>query len=158
MQNRPRNGKSSLRAEGVIGNVTSAIGMEETPGHLRARRNSLFTQTVIWVTGLICTAFLVGTLAQAWSNSFLMQKVQSAQNALHQKQELHDRLQNAANYYKDPAVIESEARQQLGYVRPGEQAIVIVNTGNGQPQAAMQSRQAPPQHVYWQAWWKLFFG
>lgn len=158
MQNRPRNGKSSLRAEGVIANVTSAVGMEETPGHLRARRNSLFTQTVIWVTGLICTAFLVGTLAQAWSNSFLMQKVQSAQDALHQKQELHDRLQHATNYYKDPAVIESEARQQLGYVRPGEQAIVIVNTGNGQMQATTQSRQTSPQQVYWQAWWKLFFG
>ena len=51
--------------------VTRAVGLEETTGRLRARRSSLFTQTIILVTGLVCFAFLLGSLAQAWSNSML---------------------------------------------------------------------------------------
>ena len=40
--------------------VTRAVGLEETTGRLRARRSSLFTQTIILVTGLVCFAFLLG--------------------------------------------------------------------------------------------------
>ena len=37
-------------ANGGSTHVTSAVGLEETVGRLRARRGSLFTTTVIWVT------------------------------------------------------------------------------------------------------------
>ena len=66
------------RPEGSSPYVTSAVGIEETQGRVRARRSSLFTRTVIWITGLICLAFLLGSLAQAWSNSALMQRVDAA--------------------------------------------------------------------------------
>src|SRR5215467_7385333 len=114
-------------------NVTAAVGLSETAGRMRARRSSLFTQTVIWVTGLICLALLLGSLAQAWSNSQLMQRVQAAQQQTQQLQAHHDYLSRLVNYYKDPFVIESEARQQLGYVRPGENPVVVVSsTGQAQ--------------------------
>ena len=106
-------------------NVTAAVGLAETAGRSRARRSSLFTQTIIWVTGLICLALLLGSLGQAWSNSQLMQRVQAAQQQTQQLQAHHHSLSRLANYYKDPFVIESEARQQLGYVRPGEHPLVI---------------------------------
>src|SRR5439155_18093785 len=103
----------------------SAVGMEETAGRLRARRHSLFNQTIIWITGLICLAFLLASLAQAWSNSLLMQRVQSAQQQLQNQRNHHSDLNKLASHYKDPFVIESEARQQLGYVRPGEHPVII---------------------------------
>ena len=84
----------------------------------------------MWITGLVCIAFLLATLAQAWSNSNLMGKVQQEQQTLHQAQIEHNRLQQAAEHYRDPAVIESEARQQLGYVRPGEQPVVIIKAAS----------------------------
>jgi cell division protein FtsB len=138
--------------------ITSAIGIEETQGRARARRSSLFTRTVIWVTGLVCLAFLLGSLAQAWTNSQLMQQLQAARVQTQQAQSYHDHLAQQAGHYQDPAVIEQEAREQLGYVRPGEHPVVIV--GSKQPPAqttAPVKKTAPPQN-FWQAWWNVFFG
>lgn len=139
-------------------NVTAAVGLSETAGRSRARRGSLFTQTVIWVTGLICLALLLGSLAQAWSNSDLMRRVQAAQQQTQQLQAHHDDLSRLVNYYKDPFVIESEARQQLGYVRPGEHPVVVVSaTGQDQQTVTHSSRTSAPQG-FWQQWWDVFFG
>ena len=158
MQSLPRQPNSS-RLEGSNVNVTSAVGMEETVGHQRAKRNSLFTQTVLSISGLICSAFLLGTFAQAYSNSLLEQQVQAAQQSLQQVRAKHKELKQAVDYYKDPAVIESEARQQLGYVRAGEQAVMIVNTNAGKPQQhASKQRHRSQQQGFWQDWWHIFFG
>jgi cell division protein FtsB len=158
VQNNSRKQQFPSRPEGSNANVTSAIGMEETAGRFRARRNSLFTQTVLWVTALVCIAFLLGSFTQAWSNSQLMQKVQLAQQKLEQTQAQHDRLVQTANHYKDPSVIESEARQQLGYVRPGDHLVVFVNA-NDQSQQNMHKQVAVGQkQSFWQEWWHTFFG
>ena len=82
--------------------VTRAVGLEETTGRLRARRSSLFTQTLILVTGLVCFAFLLGSLAQAWSNSMLMQRVQEEQHQTQQLQTYHDQLVQQAQHYSEP--------------------------------------------------------
>ena len=157
MQSRPRRPNISSRPEGSNVNVTSAVGMEETVGHQRAKRNSLFAQTVMWISGLICSAFLLGTFAQACSNSLLVQQVQTAQQSLQQVRSKHVQLKRAVDYYKNPSVIESEARQQLGYVRPGEQAVVIVSTDDRGQQHASSQKSRPQQHGYWQNWWHIFF-
>ena len=160
MQKKP--GRTRLSRSASIAansaNVTSAIGMGESAGRMRARRNSLFTQTVIWVTGLICMAFLLGTLAQAWSNSQLAQQVQTAQQQLTHLQDHHKELTKAASHYQDPAVVENEARQQLGYTRPGEHAVVVVGSNNAQPQASKRRGDTQAQQSFWQAWWSVFFG
>ncbi len=157
MQSRPRKPRVSSRPEGNTTNVTSAVGREESFGSVRARRTSLFTKTVIWITALVCTAFLLATLAQAWSNSTLMEKVQQEQHALKQVQIEHNHLQKAAEHYKDPAVIESEARQQLGYIRPGEQAVVIINADNQSQKQTEALKNPAQQHGYWQDWWQILF-
>ncbi|HXR65500.1 MAG TPA: septum formation initiator family protein [Ktedonobacteraceae bacterium] len=146
------------RAGGKTPYVTSAVGIEETAGRVRARRVSLFTQTVIWVTGLVCLAFLLGSLAQAWSNSQLMQTLQQEQQKTQQAQNEHARLEHQAAYYRDPYEIESEARQQMGYSRAGEHVVVVANAANqNQPQAAPKSGTSTSQG-FWQAWWAFFFG
>lgn len=158
MQGPAKRAQSTSHPEGSSPYVTSAVGLQETAGRLRARRSSLFTQTIIWITGLICLAFLLGTLAQAWSNSQLMQNVQKAQQQLQQAQGQNAYLRRQASYYKDPFVIESEARQQLGYIRPGEHPIIIVSsTSSTQPTTARATTPPAPQS-YWQEWWQVFFG
>src|SRR5215469_13375086 len=104
MQNRPRRPQFSSRSEGSNANVTSAIGMEETVGHLRTRRNSLFARTVLLITGLVCAAFLLGSLAQAWSNNQLTQKVQAANQILEQERNENKNLMQQTQHYNDPAV------------------------------------------------------
>ncbi len=158
MEKRSRRTQFASRPESSSANVTSAIGMEETVGRLRARRNSLFTQTVMWVTGLICLAFLFGSLTQAWSNSRLTQQLQNQQQNLQQAQTQHTRLIQAASYYENSSVVESEARQQLGYVRPGEQPVVIVGTSTHNQQSTQALSNKQSQQGYWLDWWKLFVG
>lgn len=160
MQERQRRSSSRARTNtsdsGSL--VTRAIGLEETPGRLRARRSSLFTQTIIWVTGLVCIAFLLGSLAQAWSNSLLMQRVQEAQQQTQQLQAYHDSLAQQANHYADPFVIESEARQELGYIRQGEHPVVIVGSDQQAQQSAAYPSSPPAPQNLWQQWWNVFFG
>lgn len=158
MQKQPRRTQFPSRPESSTPHVTSAVGMEETTGHLRARRSSLFTQTVIWVTGLICLAFLLSSLAQAWSNSQLIQRVQTEQQQLQRLQDHNAYLTSQAQYYKDPFVIESEAREQLGYIRPGEHAVIITSATNSEPPVTHHSTTIPAQQGYWQQWWNIFFG
>jgi cell division protein FtsB len=138
--------------------VTRAVGLEETTGRLRARRSSLFTQTIILVTGLVCFAFLLGSLAQAWSNSMLMQRVQEAQQRTHLLQTYHDQLAQQAQHYSDPFVVESEARQDLGYIHPGEHPVVIVGSNQQEQQRTRQTPHPSVTQNFWQQWWNVFFG
>ena len=158
MQSRPRRPQFSSRPEGSSANVTSAIGMEETFGRSRARRSSLFTRSVLWITGLVCAAFLLGTFAQAWSNGHFIEQVQKEQQALNQIQAQHAQLQKDAQHYQDPAVIQNEARQQLGYVHTGEQPVVITGTNTTGQQKDKKATSPPPQQGYWGEWWHIFFG
>ena len=158
MQRQLRRAQFPARPTGSSPNVTSAVGMEETVGRLRARRSSFFTQTVIWVTGLICLALLFGSLAQAWSNSQLMQRVQAAQQQTQQAQDHHAYLTRLAQHYQDPFVIETEARERLGYIRPNEHPIVIVGSTTPVQQPVSPHPVAQSQQGYWQEWWNVFFG
>ena len=155
MQDQPRRQQF---LNGDSPHVTTAVGLEETTKRLRTRGRSLFTQTVIWLTGLICLALLLGTLTQAWSNSQLMQRVQTAQQQLQNLKDHHDYLTRQVAHYKDPFVIESEARQQLGYVRPGEHPVVIINQDEQGQQSSPQQSTQPAQQGFWQEWWDIFFG
>jgi cell division protein FtsB len=159
VRNHPRRPQFPARPESSnTANVTSAVGLEETVGHSRARRTSLFTNTVMWVTGLVCAAFLVATLAQAWSNSQLEQQLQKATQQYEQVNAHNQSLKQQVNYYKDPAVIESEARQQLNYVRPGEHAVMIVGQNDQPKPSTSKNASAPASQDYWQEWWQTFFG
>lgn len=148
----------SSRPEGHTSYVTSAVGLQEPEGRLRARRSTLFTSTMVWVTALICLAFLLGALTQAWSNNQLMQDFQRAQQQSQQLQREHNTLVQRARYYQDPYVLEEEARQQLGYARPNEHVIVIVGSSNQSSPPASSSSNTPAVQGFWQEWWNLFFG
>ena len=158
MQDQQRRTPSHARTNESGSLVTRAVGLEETTGLLRARRSSLFTQTIIWATGLVCIAFLLGSLAQAWSNSLLMQHVQEAQQQTQQLQAYHDSLARQASRYADPFVIESEARQELGYIRPGEHPIVVVGSNQQVQQSSAHPASLPAPQNFWQQWWNVFFG
>src|SRR5262245_39781954 len=103
------------------GTITSAIGMEESVGHIRARRQFLFHRTIIWATMVICIAFPIGTLWQAWVNSQQLAQLQSSLQTIEQLKQQQALLLQQEQESRDPAFIEKEAREKLGFVRPGEQ-------------------------------------
>ena len=103
-------------------------------------------------------AFLLGTLAQAWSNSQSAQLVQVAQQQLKREQDHNKDLAKAASYYQNSSVVENEARQQLGYTRPGEHPVVVVGSSDAQPQVTKKRATTQAQQGFWQDWWNAFFG
>ncbi len=149
---------SSVQTNDTRPLVTQAVGLEETTGRLRARRSSLFTQTIILITGLVCFAFLLGSLAQAWSNSMLMRQLEDARQQTQQLQVYHDHLVQQAHYYADPYVIESEARQDLGYIRPGEHLVILVDSNQQAQQNTTDTSHSQAKQNFWQQWWNVFFG
>jgi len=151
-------GSSSIPTTDTRPLITRAVGLEETTGSMRARRSSLFTQTIILITGLVCFAFLLGSLAQAWSNSMLMRQVQEAQQQTQHLQAYHDGLAKQAQHYADPYVIESEARQDLGYIRAGEHLVVIVGSNQNEQRNTVHTSSHTTMQSFWQQWWNVFFG
>jgi cell division protein FtsB len=131
--------------------------MEESVGHLRARRNSLFTRTLLWGTGLVCVALLLATMAQAWSNSQLSAQMAQEQQHLEELQDQNAQLKHDQEYYKDPLVIEREAREKLGFARPGEQVVVVIQAPEPSQQQQRHNENAP-YSGFWYAWLLLFFG
>lgn len=157
MHTRPGQTRFLTRSDSSNANVTSAIGMEESVGHLRARRNSLFTRTLLWGTGLVCVALLLATMAQAWSNSQLSLQLAHEQQRLEELQDQNAQLKHDEEYYKDPLVIEREAREKLGFARPGEQVVVVIEA----PEPSQEQQRQTADTLYpgfWYAWLFLFFG
>jgi len=158
MQDHSRRAFFPPRPEGSSPYVTSAVGAEESFGSRRARRTSMLTRTIVWITGLICLAFLLASLAQAWSNSQLEQHVQQAQQQLQQAQAHNAYLQSLARHYQQSSVIETEAREQLGYIRPGEHAVAIVSVSSQPAKSTAHQGQPSAPLSFWQQWWNVFFG
>ena len=158
VQNRTERAAVIRRTKRNNAHVTAAVGREESYGRRRLKQSSLYTRTLLSLTGLICAALLLATLSQAWSNSNLMQQVQKQQQSLQQVQKTNKQLVKDAQRYNDPATIESEARQQLGYIRPGEHPLIIVDANNKGQSKVQTATTRSAQTGYWQQWWNIFFG
>jgi hypothetical protein len=87
-----------------------------------------------------------------------MQRVQTEQQQLQHLQDHNAYLTRQANHYKDAFVVESEAREQLGYIRPGEHLVIITSATNSRQSVTPHSIPPPAQQGYWQEWWNIFFG
>jgi cell division protein FtsB len=124
-------------------------------------RTTLYTRTLLWITGAICVALLVFTASEAWVGHRLQQQVLQAQaeNARLRQDALA--TTQRATRAEAPGTIEDEARA-MGYARPGEQPVAIATTA--QPPAAPTPRSARAaggsgaQPGSWLGWWQNLFG
>lgn len=76
------------------------------------------------------------------------------QKAVEQAKAENDRLKKELSRVSDPAVIEKEARDKLGYGRPGETIVII-------PQSESTKSQIPSskkEEANWRKWWDLYIG
>ncbi len=70
----------------------------------------------------------------------------------------HNQLQKQAEYYRDPFIVESEARQQMGYIKPGEHSIIVMGAPEPKPPAqTVAESKSPKANNFWQEWWQVFF-
>lgn len=108
---------------------------------------------VVWVITLL----LVVAVALVFSNVFPFRQILAQQELVAQKeqtlvvlQEENSRLTAAAGYLETEQGVEKIARQDFGYVRPGEVAYVVVAPAN-----EVDFVPAPPEPVEEldRAWW-----
>ena len=117
---------------------------------------------VVWVVTLL----LVVAVALVFSNVFPFRQILAQQELVAQKeqtlavlQEENSRLTAAAEYLETDQGVEKIARQDFGYVRPGEVAYVVVA-----PASETDFVPAPPEPVaeldsaWWQGIWDFLTG
>jgi cell division protein DivIC len=101
---------------------------------------------------------LYATGLKALDNYHLNQQADGLRVEVRELREENLRLQEALLQARSDATIESIAREQLGLVKPGEQAVLLVPAA-GRPAGALSStRPAGSEAPPWQQWWGVFFG
>lgn len=110
----------------------------------------------IFVAVIVFLIFIINNLAQ--STYSLWQKkdvLVEAKQDLSKEQKENNELKEQLKVVKSPQFVESQARDKLLLVKPGEN-IVVVPTGliaREQPKAV---KKTPPK-PNWLQWWELFF-
>lgn len=124
-------------------------------------RATIFTRTVLWVTAAVCAALVSATLSEAWVNYRLQQQVRQVRSENAWLRQDATTTAGRVAWAESPQTIEDEARAR-GYVRPGDQPVVIAAGQPAQPAAAPASQApAPPALTpagHWPDWWQFFFG
>jgi cell division protein FtsB len=116
----------------------------------------------VWVVTLL----LVVAVALVFSNVFPFRQILAQQELVAQKeqalavlQDENERLSTTADYLQTDQGVEKIARQDFGYVRPGEVAYVVVS-----PPDQTGFVPAPPEPVeeldrgWWQGIWDFLTG
>jgi cell division protein FtsB len=117
-------------------------------------RTTLYTRTLALAAMALCTALLFAGGSQALVNQRLANQVRAEQAAnARLRADIASTTRHLA-WATAPATIEAEARA-LGYIRPGERAMVIVSPASVTPVAAPSSSGAPAPPG---DWWHNVFG
>lgn len=95
--------------------------------------------------------FLFSGALQAVRSHQLGQEGGRLETELHRLQERYRRLEALRDYLNSDEYIERVAREQLGLVRPGEAAIVVIAPApTPTPQPGSSETKSPTQELWWE--------
>lgn len=92
------------------------------------------------------------------SNYNLNRQAESLREEIENLKAQNEELQNEVKYWESDEGLERLAREQLGWVKPGDTGVVILPSeiqGQDHANPAAPVRQEAPN---WQLWWDMFFG
>ena len=104
---------------------------------------------------------LVATGQKALDNYHLNQQAEALRGEVRALRDENIQLQQAILQARTDASIEAMAREQLGLVKPGDHAVVLVHSSaSGAPDVASAPPPPPPPPEVppWRQWWDVFFG
>jgi cell division protein FtsB len=70
----------------------------------------------------------------------------------------NERLQAEARYLETDAGLETLAREQFGWTKQGEVAVITIPTHAPEPQTAPIRETGGVDTPNWRRWWEVFFG
>ncbi len=99
--------------------------------------------------GLVVTLLVLGLLAAMAIEPTveLMQqqdRIERMTSELREIEATNDRLERRIQRLDDPDFLEQKAREQIGLVRPGETAFLVVPPGRDPAKERRKEREAPP--------------
>lgn len=112
-------------------------------------------------------AFLVGVAAVLVSISYgqeLRRRVELQKHVSNLRSEINENNQKIADlrklleYLKTDAYIERAAHEKLGFMAPGEHAIIVPNGGSVAGAQSTKTKNDDRQISIPKQWWNLFFG
>jgi len=109
------------------------------------------TRVVLVVTALVVVYFLLSGALQAVRSHQLGQEQGRLEAELRQLQERYRRLEALRDYLNSDEYIETVAREQLGLVRPGEQAIVVIAPApTASAKDGPEGEASPSPELWWE--------
>ena len=115
----------------------------------------------------VVTLLLLVAVALVFSNVFPFRQILAQQGLVQQKeqtlavlQEENARLTAAADYLQTDQGVEKIARQDFGYVRPGEVAYVVVSPPEEEAEFVPTAPEPIEEldHAWWQGIWDFLTG
>lgn len=70
----------------------------------------------------------------------------------------NERLESELGYLQSDEGLERLARDELGWTKPGEGAVIVVGKEAPSVREAPPAPKAPENAPNWLRWWRLFFG
>lgn len=103
---------------------------------------------------IIASIFIINNLARSiytlWDKRDLLEK---AKVDLEEKKKASQELEGKLEVVQSQEFIESQARNKLLLVKPGEQLVILPSISSTEEDNKAQKKEAPN----WQQWWRLFF-
>ena len=122
-------------------------------------RPSLAARLVVLVALPLALYALYATGEKALESYRLNQRASQISEEVEQLRAENLRLQRQIEESRSDSTIEKMAREQLGLVKPGDQAVVVVAptmTPALEPSVPPRAESPPPPT--WEQWWHHFFG
>ncbi len=101
---------------------------------------------------------LVATGQKALDNYRLSQQAAALRGEVHDLRERNIQLQKEIVQARTDSAVEATAREQLGLVKPGDHAVVLVPSTRQEETAQPSPPPRAPDPPTWQQWWNTFFG
>jgi cell division protein FtsL len=102
---------------------------------------------------------LVAIGQKAVENYQLNQQADALRNEVVSLRARNVDLQDQIEQARTDTAIEMIAREQLGLIKPGDHAVVIVSRDDsGKPPVPPKPAPAPETRPTWRQWWDYFFG
>ena len=83
-------------------------------------------------------------------------EISQLNSELKEMEDHHQELLEQRDYVSSQAYVEKVAREELGLVKPGEKAVVIVSDGGTAPTPQGPSDDAKEKQPFWRRWSQIF--
>lgn len=106
---------------------------------------------------IVIILLIVGLTKDIWQLSHADDRVKEAEQKLAKIKLEQQKLNSQLNYYQSPEFLETQIRDKLQMIKPGETMVVLPE---GLLSEATEDAQQPisnEEPANWQKWWQLFW-